>query len=105
MSDLSGSAWFSNIVVINASATSVMLEVAPNPFKDIINVKLTLAGKEKVSIRLLDSKGALLRKMEFAGVKGQNTLPLGGLSSLPISVYFVQVVLSDHAFVRKVFNR
>ncbi|HEY4206972.1 MAG TPA: T9SS type A sorting domain-containing protein [Puia sp.] len=105
MSDLSGSTWYSNIVVVNASAASMMLEVAPNPFKDVINVKLTLAGQEKVSIRLLDSKGAVVRQAEFAGVKGQNALPLIGLSSLPVSVYFVQVVLSDHSFVRKVFNR
>ena len=105
MVDLSGAILFSNIAMINASAASSMLEVAPNPFRDIINVRLTLGGQEKVSVRLLDSKGAVVRQMEFAGVKGQNTLPLGGLSSLPVSVYFVQIVLSDHAFVRKVFNR
>lgn len=105
LADLSGSAWYSNIVTVGASAASPMLEVAPNPFRDAINVRLTLSGQEKVSIRLLDSKGAVLRQVEYAGVKGQNTLPLGGLSSLPVSVYFVQIVLSDHAFVRKVFNR
>ncbi|HVU56681.1 MAG TPA: hypothetical protein VHD83_16580 [Puia sp.] len=105
MTDLSGSAFYSNIVVINASIAGSMLEVAPNPFRDVINVKLTLAAQEKVSIRLLDSKGAVLRQMEVTGARGQNSLPLGGLSSLPVSIYFVQVVLSDHAFVRKVFNR
>ena len=82
-----------------------MLEVAPNPFRDVIHIRLTLGGQEKVSIRLLDSKGAVVRQVEYTGVKGQNALPLGGLSSLPVSVYFVQVVLSDHAFTRKVFNR
>jgi hypothetical protein len=105
MIDLSGSAWYSNIAVITASADGQMLQVAPNPFKDLINVRLMLDGQEKVSVRLLDSKGAVLRKLEFAGARGLNTLPLSGLSSLPVSVYFVQVVLSDHAFVRKVFNR
>jgi hypothetical protein len=91
--------------MINTATAGTMLEVAPNPFRDAINVKLTLDAQQKVSIRLLDSRGAVLRQAEYAGVKGQNTLTLGGLSSLPASIYFVQIVLSDHAFVRKVFNR
>jgi hypothetical protein len=103
--DLSGGAAYSSIVAINTAAISSVVEVAPNPFREVINVKLSLAMQEKVSIRLVDSKGSLLRRADFVGVKGQNTLSLTDLSTLPVSVYFVQIVLADQTFVRKAFNR
>jgi hypothetical protein len=81
------------------------VEVSPNPFRDGINVKVNLAKAGKISLRLLDSKGMLLKKMEYAAEKGNTTVPLKDLSSLPPSVYFIQIVLPDQVFVQKVFNR
>ena len=105
VSDLSGGATYSGVISINTPDVSSVVEVAPNPFHDVITVKLSLATHEKVSIRLLDSKGALVQTADFAGVKGQNLLTLKNLSTLPVSVYFVQIVLADQTFVRKAFNR
>jgi hypothetical protein len=105
LTDLSGGATYSNIVTIASTGGSAIFEVAPNPFHDAINIKLNLKQAEKISVRLLDSKGMLLRQTAYGGVKGANALQLGGLGSLPISVYFVQIVLPDQVFVRKVFNR
>ncbi len=104
--DLSGGATYSNIVTITSSGgSSDIVEVAPNPFRDVLNIRLNLTQAEKVSIRLLDSRGMLLRQSAYGGVRGVNALQLGGLGSLPISVYFIQIILPDQAFVRKVFNR
>lgn len=103
--DLSGGASYSSIVAINTAGISSVVELAPNPFRDAINVRLNLAAPDKVSLRLLDSKGSLLQLADFAGVKGLNTLTLTNLSALPVSVYFVQIVLSDQTFIRKAFNR
>jgi hypothetical protein len=47
----------------------------------------------------------LLKQAEYGGIKGMNTFQLDGLTSLPVSVYFIQILLSDQLFVRKVFNR
>ena len=106
LTDLSGGSSYSNIVTI-ASATdnSSIVEVAPNPFQDGINIKLTLTQTGKVAVRLLDSKGMLLRQAQYGGIKGANSFQLDGLGSLPISVYFIQIILPDQVFVRKVFNR
>ncbi|MBN9384229.1 MAG: T9SS type A sorting domain-containing protein [Chitinophagaceae bacterium] len=105
VTDLSGGASYSSIVAINTTGVSSVVELAPNPFRDAITVQLNLAAPEKVLIRLLDSKGSLLRLADFAGIKGVNTLTLSNLSGLPVSVYFVQIVLADQTFVRKAFNR
>jgi hypothetical protein len=105
LTDLSGGATYSNTVTIASAGGSDIFEVAPNPFRDALTIRLTLTQAEKIAVRLLDSKGMLLRQSVYGGVKGSNTLQLGGLGSLPISVYFIQIILPDQVFVRKVFNR
>ena len=106
LTDLSGGSSYSNIVTISSSnGSSSIVEVAPNPFQDGINIKLNLTQAGKIAVRLLDGKGMLLRQAEYGGAKGANAFQLDGLGSLPISVYFIQILLPDQVFVRKVFNR
>jgi len=63
-----------------------------------------LSRTEPVAIRILDSKGAVLRQIQAEGVKGANSIDVTGLSGLPVSVYFIQVILPDRVFVKKAFN-
>jgi len=102
--DLSGSIAYSNIVTIASRAGNAILDVSPNPFRDQVTIRISLARAEKVSLRLLDSKGMLLKQAQYQAVKGVNSLPVEGLSTLPPSVYFIQIVLDEQVFVRKVFN-
>ena len=106
LTDLSGGSSYSNVVTIASSdVNSSVVEVAPNPFQDGINMKLNLTQAGKISVRLLDSKGMLLKQVQYAGSKGANVFQLDGLGALPVSVYFIQILLPDQVFVRKVFNR
>lgn len=102
--DGNGNVAFSNVVTIAANAGSAMLDVSPNPFRSQVTVRLNLARAERVAIRLLDSKGMLLKQAQHQGAKGINSFLVNDLSSLPPSVYFVQIVLADQVFVKKVFN-
>jgi hypothetical protein len=102
--DGSGNLAYSNVVTISSSLVSAVMDVAPNPFRDQMTVRLSLNSTQRVSIRLLDSKGTLVQQGQYEGVKGVNTFTLDGLSSLPVSVYLVQIVLVDQVFVRKAFN-
>jgi len=103
--DGSGNVAYSNVVTIAAAAGSAVLDVSPNPFGSQVTVRLNLASAERVAIRLLDSKGIALRQARYQGVKGVNSFVINDLSSLPSSVYFVQIVLADRVFVKKVFNK
>ncbi|HXO74281.1 MAG TPA: T9SS type A sorting domain-containing protein [Puia sp.] len=103
--DGNGNIAYSNVVTIAASASSAVLDVSPNPFSSQVTVRLNLARAERIAIRLLDSKGMLLKQAQYQGVKGTNSLLVNDLSSLPPSVYFVQIVLADQVFVKKVFNQ
>ncbi|HLZ88717.1 MAG TPA: T9SS type A sorting domain-containing protein, partial [Puia sp.] len=102
--DGNGDIAYSSVVKIASSLVSGVLDVNPNPFRDQLTVRLSLNSTQRVAIRLLDSKGMLVQQGQYEGVKGVNTFTVEGLSSLPASVYLVQIVLVDQIFVRKVFN-
>jgi hypothetical protein len=102
--DGKGNIAYSNVVTIATSLVSGIVEVTPTPFRDRLTVRLDLNGTQRVTVRLLDSKGVLVKQEQFEGAKDLNSFTIGGLSSLPVSVYLVQIVLVDQVFVRKVFN-
>ncbi len=102
--DGSGNIAFSNVVTLSATSNSSVVAVTPNPFRDQVTVRMNLSQTEPVSIRVLDSKGAVLRQVQVQGVKGTNAFDVNGLSGLPVSVYFIQVILPDRVFVKKAFN-
>ncbi|HMH22034.1 MAG TPA: hypothetical protein VK563_09670 [Puia sp.] len=102
--DLSGGVSYSTTVSISVMADRSIVDVLPNPFRDVINVKVNLAKAGKISLRMLDNKGIVVRQMEYEASKGTNLFKIGSLSSLPVSVYFIQIVLPDQVFVKKVFN-
>jgi hypothetical protein len=102
--DGTGDMAYSNIVTLNGSSVSTFLGLVPNPFRDEVTVQLTLPQTEAVAVRVLDSRGMLLRQIQYQGIKGPNSIEVNGLSNLPVSIYFIQVVLPDQTFVKKAFN-
>ena len=46
----------------------------------------------------------LIRQSQYQGTQGTNSFEVDGLASLPVSVYFVQIVLTDQVLVKKLFN-
>jgi hypothetical protein len=102
--DDNGNLAFSNVVTLAATANSTVVAITPNPFRDQVTVRMNLSRTEPVAIRILDSKGAVLRQIQAEGVKGANSIDVTGLSGLPVSVYFIQVILPDRVFVKKAFN-
>lgn len=105
LGDASGAVSYTNIVTIDAVPGRSLVEVSPNPFRDAINVKVELADAGKISLRLLDSKGMVLKQLQYEGGRGSNIVQVKGLSNLPVSIYFVQIVLPDQVFVKKIFNQ
>jgi hypothetical protein len=102
--DGSGNIAFSNVVTLAATTNSTVVAVTPNPFRDQVTVRMNISQAEPVSIRVLDSKGSVLRQVQAQGVRGPNAFDVDGLSGLPVSVYFIQVILPDRVFVKKAFN-
>jgi hypothetical protein len=93
---------YSNVVTLTNSQISGVLDVSPNPFRDQVTVRVSLSRAQDVAIRLLDSRGSVVRQGQYQGVSGLNTFTVDG-SGLPPSVYFVQIVMADKVTVKKVF--
>lgn len=102
--DGAGNLAISNIVTLAPTTNSTVIAVTPNPFRDQVTVRMNLSRTEQVSIRVLDSKGAVIKQVQAEGLKGPNAIDVNGLADLPVSVYFIQVILSDRVFVKKAFN-
>lgn len=100
--DGKGDVAYSNVVTLTNSQISGVLDVSPNPFHDQVMIRASLAHAQGVVIRMLDSKGSVLRQGQYQGVSGMNSFAIDG-SGLPASVYFVQIVLADKVYVKKVF--
>lgn len=89
--DLDGNTILSNIARVNMSQPGVTLSVYPNP----VNTKLTLEyitdKRENIQVRILDSKGSLIRQSSFVAQQGSNirTLPVSALAK---GVYVLQVI-------------
>jgi hypothetical protein len=102
--DGSNEVTYSNIVTLNGFSASNFLGLVPNPFRDEVTIQLSLPQAEQVAVRVLDSRGMVLRQFQYQGIKGSNSIEVNGLSNLPVSIYFIQVVLPDQTFVKKAFN-
>ena len=101
--DGKGDVAYSDVVTLTNSQISGLLDVSPNPFHGQVTARISLSHAQGVAIRLLDSKGSVLRQARYEGVSGTNTFTIDG-SALPPSVYFVQIVLADKVYVRKLFS-
>jgi hypothetical protein len=102
--DGNGNIAYSNTVTLAASNISTVMDITPNPFRDQVTVRLNLSQAEPVAIRVLDGRGMLVRQIQTQGSKGANSILVNGLSTLPVSVYFIQIVLPDQVMVKKAFN-
>lgn len=100
--DGKGNVAYSNVVTLTNSQISGVLDVSPNPFRDQVTIRASLPHAQDVAIRLLDSRGSVLRQGQYQGIAGLNAFTVDG-SGLPPSVYFVQIILADKVTVRKVF--
>ncbi len=102
--DGTGNVAYSDIVTLAPTTNSSVVAITPNPFRDQFTVRMNLSQTEPVTVRVLDSKGAALRAVQFQGVRGTNTFDVNDLSGLPLGIYFIQVILPDRVFVKKAFN-
>jgi hypothetical protein len=100
--DGQGDVAYSNVVTLTNNRISGVLDVSPNPFHDQVTVRASLSHEQKVVIRLIDSRGSLLRQVQYQGNPGLNSFTVDG-SGLPPAVYFVQIILADGVTVKKLF--
>jgi spore coat protein A len=77
------------------------VKVMPNPFSNYVTIQFTLTQPEKLSIRLYDDKGSLIRKI-FEGERqaGMQRISIDG-SNLANGIYFCELTIDNQTVLTK----
>ena len=93
-----------NSAVINA--TDIVKEtwtVAPNPVTNgVVQVQLNLKLYKKITLKLLDNNGKLLRNKEVEGIKGSSKFAFDFKEKLPSGVYYLQAIGLEGENMKKI---
>ena len=90
--DVDGKYTYSNIAAINFEKKgSSNLVLYPNPAKDQINIEFETARSGKVSLEIVDSKGAIVISQSIQSVTGKNLQRIP-VSTLSTGVYILRTI-------------
>jgi hypothetical protein len=97
-----GEVQYSNILVIHLKQTKTLISIIPNPAKDNIGVMFFAEKDGTVTLRLLDNMGKTVLINNRYVVRGNNILPLTGLTKFSNGVYSVQLFVNGEVLTQKV---
>ena len=92
--DFSGAYSYSPIkalVMKNNSNPFVLENFYPNPFTEMVNLKINVEQSSALNYQLFDTKGALIISKTIQVEKGANTLSINGLNDLPAGIYLLKM--------------
>jgi hypothetical protein len=92
--DEKGNARYTRVVALDNSIVRLSFKVLGNPFTNRLAVSLNLGADEPVVLSLYDSRGALVRKQQFSGTEGMNTLSVGNVDALAKGMYVIEAVVN-----------
>jgi hypothetical protein len=105
MVDRDGRFTYSNTVLLNVTIKGLNITaVYPNPFIDKLNVAITSATAEKVTVKLFDNTGKLMYRNETMVQAGINNLSIGNLGKLAAGSYMVQVNAGDVVLTKQLMK-
>jgi len=98
-----GKGSYSRIIKLSITAKGLAeITISPNPIKNKLNVQLTTAKDETVSILIYDLTGKLIRSAMQDVQSGQSAISLTNLDDIQSGVYMVKVMMGDNVYVKKV---
>ena len=98
---------YSSFIIINSICKpNYTLEIGPNPVVDHLNITLQLTEKEEITIRIINSIGQTMTKMEKSLDKGFNTWTISNLNKLAAGTYLLQLetnsgITLNRKFIKK----
>jgi uncharacterized repeat protein (TIGR01451 family) len=96
-----GQVKYSNVIGIKKSGVKNLFTIQPNPAADITYVKFYADKEAEVTISIKDITGRLVHMQKVKAFKGNNSLPLNGLSKYNDGVYNVQVLINNDLLTSK----
>lgn len=86
--DIDGSVQFTSVIRATCNITEVF-KLSPNPFHDIVFINIFTDKQSHMRIKVLDSKGSLVKLQELSVLQGNNRFRID-LRSLVNGIYLIQ---------------
>lgn len=104
--DFDGTSNLSNteIVVFNGAAALETISALPNPFSEMISLKIESYENTELVIEITDIQGRLITRSNQSVKEGTNILPLTATQELERGIYFVKSILNGESKVIKVLK-
>lgn len=101
--DIDSKFQYSTIVKLSRQL-SEKLTVSPNPFSSTVSIQITLANKEKGTIRIIDQNGKTVYSSSRILDAGTNMVVLNNLSNLSAGTYLVEASFGTLKTSKQIFK-
>ena len=105
MVEADGNKVSSRVVSITLSDSPQLLLVGPNPFDDLLQVKVKSDTDKTVTIRLIDISGKTVHQQTTRLNSGMNTIQLNNLNRLMKGMYMLKVGDDNYSKTLKVIKK
>ena len=79
-------------MVIHAIDHNTFLNIVkPNPFTNQVEILVNAPQEQRVTVKLTDAAGRIIRQQQNTIVKGANIITLRQLNNLPVGTYFLKI--------------
>ena len=101
--DFDGESTYSETIIFENKSIKFRLEVYPNPFEDVISIKIQQAGR--YIVLLTDLLGNEITKTYHDVNDNYPSLKLNGLELLKSGVYFMQIKTEELEYKMKLIKK
>ena len=88
---LSGSLYYSKVIVVNINSSNADLNISPNPAKNFININFSTPSDGDYAIDIIDVKGAVVNHSHKILTKGKNSWAMNGINNLSAGTYIIRL--------------
>ena len=93
---------YSPEILVKTSKNFSVELLSTNPFRDHIDLEVSLIRQEEIIVELFDNSGKLLIRKNLAGSTGNNRLQIQVPAQFPAAVYYLNTIVSGEQQLQKI---
>ena len=102
--DIDGSFRYSGVVYIRRNEKTTF-QVIANPFREKIDIKVSVIQNTEGRIDIFDAAGKLLKRKKYNLQAGQSQLTINDLASLPSGTYYLEAIIGNEQWKQKLLKQ
>ena len=103
--DRDGNFTYSKLITIGVEKGISLFVVYPNPFGKKVQVKFNSDEQDKVTMRIVNESGTVMRTQTDPTQKGENIITIQNVDNLPGGIYYLEVITKDRNMRTKLMKQ